>query len=343
MQKIIDYYNSTDISQSMLKDFLIHPMFFKLKHFDKIIKKDKKSYFELGSLVDCLVLTPDWFDKIYAIYLGDITPQIKILCEYIINEEIDYSSYDVIFDTVKKLNIFNTIKKIDTIKKKLEEENFENYINFYSDNKGKVIITQEFYLKAFEIASSLLNNDFTKEYFHTGEGIEILTSYPIYWKHHDYNHNHGFTTNCKSLIDMIRIDHNNHTIALFDLKTTGESTSMFSKSIMKYRYDFQAAYYMAAVKWWINNSRLELKDYEIKQEFSFIVESTTTIGSPLIYKLTPHTINIGKYGDMFTERNVIKTIPGFNETIENLNWHIIEEKWYYTREQYENKGIVTYF
>lgn len=340
MQRIIDYGNNIGISQSMLKDFLIHPMFFKLKHFDGVIKKEKKSYFDLGSLVDCLVLTADWFDKIYAIYPGKISPQAKLLCEHIVNEGVDYSSYDIILDEVRKLNIFNTIKKVDTIKKKLEEEDFETYINFYSANKGKAIIDQEFYLKGIDIASSLLSGEFTKEYFRLGKGIEILTAHPIYWEYDDDNHSYG-PIDCKSLIDMIRIDHNTHTIALFDLKTTAEPTSLFPKSIMKYRYDFQAAYYMAAVKWWINNHRLDLKDYKIKQEFSFIVESTTTIGSPLIYQLAPHTIAIGKHGDMYTERNILKFVPGFKEAIENLNWHIIEEKWHYTREQYENKGIVT--
>jgi len=227
MQKITDYNKNIGISQSMLKDFLIHPMFFKRKYFDEVIKKEKRSYFDLGSLVDCLVLTADWFDKIYAIYPGKISPQAKLLCEHIVNNGIDYSSYDIILDEVRKLNIFNTIKKIDTIRKKLEEEDFEAYINFYSANKGKAIIDQDFYFKGIEIASSLLSGEFTREYFHLGEGIEILTAQPIYWEYDDDNAEYG-PIDCKSLLDMIRIDHNVHTIALFDLKTTSEPTNEFA-------------------------------------------------------------------------------------------------------------------
>ena len=339
MEKIKSYNENIGISQSALKDFLIHPMFYKLKHIDGVIKKEKKSYFDLGSLVDCTILTPQYFDEIYAIYDKTINPQVKILCEHIVNYNIDYSSYDIILEEIRKLNIFNTIKKIETIKKKLEDEKFEEYINFYSNNKGKTIIDYNFYYKGIEIAASLLNSDFTKNYFQEREGIEILTAQPIYWEYEDDNIEYG-PINCKSLLDLIIIDHFNNIIFVNDLKTTAEYTSEFNKSIMKYRYDFQGAYYREAVKWWIKNDRLDLKNYKVAKEFNLIVESTTKIGSPLVYKLNKSTLDRAKDGDMYYERNQLKLLPGFKKALEDLKWHYIEDKWFYTREQYENKGII---
>lgn len=334
MEKIINYYNSNRVSQSCLKDLLIHPMYFNLKHNEGIIKKEKKSFFDLGSLVDCIVLTSEFFDQTFAIYDEDISPQTKTLAEHIVNKQIDYSSYDIILDEIRKLEIFNTIKKLDTLKKKLDDEDFENYITFYQNNKGKTIIDNKMYYKALDIANSFLNSEFLKDYFRAREGVEILTALPIYWVYDDID--------CKSLLDLVLINHNNKTISLNDLKTTSDYTKDFKYSIKKYRYDFQAAFYFEAVKWWIKNVRTDLKKYEILPEFNFIVESTTSTGSPLIYRLSKDTIDKGKNGDMYYDaKGKLQEELGFANVFDDLKWHYVSDIWTYTRREYENKGIIS--
>lgn len=343
MEKIKAYNENIGISQSALKDFLISPMYYKLKHIDEKITKERKSYLDLGSLVDCQILTPEYFEEIYAIYNLKISPQTKLLCEHIVNNDIDYSSYDIILDEIKNLNIFKTIKKIDTIKKKLEEDNFEDYIDFCFKNKGKTIIDLNVYCKSLEIVTSLITSEFTKDYFRkTEDYIEVLTAQPIYWEYEDDNTEYG-PIDCKSLIDLIIIDHYNKTISINDLKTTAKNTSDFGYSIMDYRYDFQASFYREAVRWWIRNKKLELKEYKILDNFNLIVESTTNIGSPLVYNLHVSVLDKAKNGDMYYEKNKLKTVPGFKKALEDLKWHLIEDKWFYTREQYENKGIINFY
>jgi len=335
MKEINDYYNNPRISQSALKDFMVHPMLYKAKHIDKSYTKQKKNYFELGSLVDCLVLTPEYFEEIYSIYTGNkISPQVRILAEEVVLQGLDNSSYEVLLETAKKLNILGTIKKIDTFKNKLLEENFDEYHNFFYNNSSKNIIDEEFYGKAIAITSSLLTSEFSNKYFNISrKGFEVLTATPIYWLYNGVK--------CKSLIDLIVIDHNTKTISVNDLKTTAENTSDFEKSIMKYRYDFQAAFYLEAVKWWIKNERTELADYEVLDEFSLLVESTTRIGSPLCYTLHSSTVQIGKEGCFYRDRNGITARQqGFEEVILDLVWAKENDIWHYKKEEYENKGVV---
>lgn len=333
MEKITSYYKDNRISQSALKDLLIHPMFFNLKHNEGIIKKEKKSFLDLGSLVDCIVLTPEFFGEIYSFYDKSISPQTRTLVEHIVNKNIDYSSYDIIQDTMRELKIFNTIKKLDTIKKKLEEENFEDYIEFYQQNKSKNIINNQLYNSALKIANSLLTSEFTKDFFRITENIEILTALPIYWIYEDIE--------CKSLLDLLLINHANKTISINDLKTTSDYTNNFKYSISKYRYDFQAAFYYEAVKWWIKNVRKDLTGYTLLPEFNLIVESTTTPGSPLAYRLSKETLEKGKNGDMFYDaRGKLIQLPGFASVMNDLEWHYANNIWVYTRQEYENKGII---
>lgn len=334
MQKIQKYYSSPRISQSALKDLAYHPLYYKAKHIDKKLSEeygDEAEHFLIGSLAECILLTPEYIEQMYAIRTFELSPQIRKFVDYIVKNKIDYSNYDILFDIGKSLSLFGNIKSIDTFKNTLEKEKFEEAVYFYEQNSGKSIVTEELYNKAAEISNSFLHSPLTTQYFTQGPNVEILTSLDIYWFYEKVA--------CKSLLDFVHINHSNRTIAINDLKTTRTHVSDFISTVIKYRYDIQAAFYMDAFKWWVQNIRTDLADYEILG-FSFFVESTNNIGSPLIYHVPKSTIYIGKYGADIINNGVKKTLIGFDELITNFKWHMENNTWSYTKKQYENKGII---
>ena len=70
MQKIQKYYSSPRISQSALKDLAYHPLYYKAKHIDKKLSEeygDEAEHFLIGSLAECILLTPEYIEQMYAI------------------------------------------------------------------------------------------------------------------------------------------------------------------------------------------------------------------------------------------------------------------------------------
>lgn len=334
MQKIQKYYSHQGVSQSSLKDLAYHPMYYKAKYIDKTLPETygmDSEHFIIGSLSDCILLTPEYFEQMFAICDFSISPQLKKLIDYIVKNKKDYSSYDLLFDMTRALNIFGQIKSIETFKKSLQKENFEEAIVFYEENIGKTIVEQTQYEKALQISNSFAKNVFTKDYFKLSDNVELLTALPIYWFYSGRS--------LKSLIDFIRINHKNKTITVNDLKTTRFDTASFSSSILEYRYDIQAAFYLEAVRWWIANIRQDLEDYEILG-FNFFVESTNHVGNPLIYHMMNDDILIGEEGAYINTNGIVKHFIGFKELLENLNWHYENDIWFCTKNQYKNKGII---
>jgi len=336
LQEIKKYYSTNAISQSSLKDLAYHPLYYKKKHIDKTISDEKadSDFFSIGRCTECLLLTPEHFDDMFAIIPEDLpepTPHVKKLAKNVLDENIDIKNIDNLFSFAKSLKLFGQIKAKDSFEEKLKKENFEDFLNFYRKNADKTIINQSLYYKSRDICESFIVSPFTGPYFKSYSDVEVLISLPIYWIFSEEV--------CKSLIDFILIDHTLKTIHVNDLKTTADSTSDFSSSVLKYRYDIQGAYYLEAVKWWINNVRRDLVDYHI-QHFRFFVESSTTIGSPLIYILTKGDIEVGKNGGKLRIGGYLKKVKGFSELFDDLKWHKETGIWHYTREQYENKGEI---
>lgn len=334
MQKLQKYYSSNRVSQSSLKDLAYHPGYYKAKHVDKSLPEEygeDAEHFIIGSLTECILLTPEYLEQMYAIRQFETSPQVRKLVDYIVKKKADYSSYDLLFDISKSLNLFGQIKSTETFKKNLEKENFEEAITFYENNSDKTIVTEAQYNKASDIANSFLHSPFTGHYFKPQDGVELLTSLDIYWFYEGVA--------CKSLLDFVRINHKNRSISINDLKTTRFETSEFEKSFINYRYDIQAAYYFKAFKWWVNNIRKDLEDYTIIG-FSFFVESTKNIGSPLIYHVKNSDIFIGEEGGIIMSEGKRVYLKGFRKLILDLKWHTENNIWSYTKEQYENKGII---
>jgi hypothetical protein len=112
------------------------------------------------------------------------------------------------------------------------------------------------------------------------------------------------------------------------LKTTSGAATAFRSAFIKWRYYLQASFYHFGLS--------RVSDYEV-QPFEFIVASTTDFPCrPLIYKCTNKDLHIGRFGG--TSSNGYKT-KGWEELIDELEWHTRENLWEYSFEFYQNGHV----
>lgn len=311
----MNYRNHPAISQSRLKRIINHPKSYREN------KPLQGASLSMGSLVDCLVLTPDEFnDTFYLSKELEVPSAIKEIWKSYYKECETFNNFDV-----NDESLLLTARNLDYRSKNKDEvvlqhvKKHEEYFQAMVDSNGKIIISQTDLDQAEQIKQSLLTNQFTSHIFEETTDTQL----EIYWKMNDYPN-----LEFKSLLDMCTFNHDNKTIQPRDLKTTGESTRNFKKSIYRFRYDFQAAFYTFALHY-------AYPEYTILP-FEFIVESTKFVGSPMIYRLSEYSLKIGAFGGQVDGVEY----KGFIQCLNDLMWHTKEDKWDYPRELYESKGIV---
>lgn len=302
-----NYYENEGLSQSELKRILEHPKVYK-----NAVQKSSTAL-SLGSLFDCLLLTPENFKKEYVITPSfNISDKVKLIWDtYYENSKVlgNFEIDEEALDNLSKDLDFRA--KQDNVRLKYVLEGKE-YYKFLQESENKSFVTPE----ELEIANNMVNS--IKGNKITSEIISKITEsqVEIYW---EYN---GCVL--KSLLDFIIKDDEAMTIEPWDLKSTGFSTSNFSKSFYKYRLDIQGSFYTSALKY-------KFPEYEIKN-FKFLVESSKYIGSPLIFEMSDKSLSIGENGG---EVDGVYYF-GWKDALERVEWHTTNDLWNYTKEQYES-------
>lgn len=109
----------------------------------------------------------------------------------------------------------------------------EKFAEFQSENINKKVITESDYEIMEQMTSKIYRESLTKELLTNGESEKIIV-----WQ------NQQFNVNCKGMIDYFREKNG----ILIDLKTTQDSSyHAFKRTIQKYNYHKQAAFYCDAL------------------------------------------------------------------------------------------------
>lgn len=123
---------------------------------------------------------------------------------------------------------------------KRTKEGKAQHAEFVEKNKGKRLISQEEKDMIFEIGSSIYKKNTSKILF----GNNALIEHELYWTDEEFN------IDCKAKLDFFIEPCDKFPNGLIlDLKTTiNASSEEFGRSIHKYGYDHQVAFYCKAVK-----------------------------------------------------------------------------------------------
>jgi hypothetical protein len=309
-----DYYSNLSISNSSLGWLNISPKYFINKQ-NNLINEEKKSYFDLGTIVHSLILEENTFNEKYSV-LDEKTEipsskQQKDLCEKIINGDIKDIEEAVIFyyyDVYSKNN-----KNESKIQKEclLFLDQFKNYIDFLLKSKNKIIISNKDYetaniikynLMCHKLAKLLLFDDFLNK------NEKSFNEKEIYFEYKDIP--------CKSKIDRLIINENENKVKLIDLKTTSKPNVDFINSFFEYDYDRQLAFYKNAIDIYFN--KFEIKEFEVY----IIVCNTLSIynNEVTVYKISNNLINSGKekYEKLLKKYNLHLVYNNFDNTIEYI-------------------------
>ena len=322
------YSESTSASQSRLKIYTQDGIISSKNKSDKELFYKEYDHFIIGSGVDDLLTRGrEIFDKKYYKSNFDNKPSEKIMSivqqifTIFPEKELDECDKEII-QACKEHNYQANWTNEQTKINKIYKEGLD-YFKHLKKAKGRQVISEKEYSKITTISNNLKNHSYTCKYFEDGPDVDIHFQVDIYW---EYFTKSGEPVQCKSLLDMVRINHYDKTIRPIDIKTMGGDTINFVTSLRKRRYDFQAAFYTEALIRSDFAKQLGLKDYKILP-FKFLVESTTSPGIPLCFTIDNSLLSLGKWGrKQLTHKlgNYVVKVPkiyGFDECINLYHWH----------------------
>jgi hypothetical protein len=325
-QEDIDaYFESPAVNQSSLKDLegglggFLAKIAKKAK--DKEENKPTPEYFLVGGAVDTILTGEEGeFEKQF--YVSNLTKKpsevemaivTAVFDEMVAADVIDQVGFEDCYDSIiiAADEVMNDGKKgwqnnwkTETRFAKLVTAGTE-YFEDLKKSIGKKILDSETRMKIDRVSTSLRNNDRTAKYFDRGtqaqfENIDFYYQLPIYFSYKGVD--------CKALMDLVVVhkDDKGNIIKIepIDLKTMSGNTLDFVSKIKQHRYDIQAAWYTQAIIQHFNVSAT------IVELFKFVVESTTNVGTPLVFKVTPELLAHGQTG---SPAGVFKATTGGRE------------------------------
>ena len=339
----IPYYEDlTRISNSNIGWFLQKGPAYLHKMLTDPPPEEKNSVLERGTLIHMYLLQPEEFLKTYVVWdkSRPFSAQQEKFCQALANTiEIEpdkavLSAYKEAYSTAGKSDdkmLSEGLKIASTLK---------DYIDFLKENSGRIMISPWDYqmlkkirngIEAHKLAYSIIEasrtlrdhkNDVVFENHHE---FHINWEYPVIYDINIGQHEterSTYTIKCKSLLDGLTLDLKNKIATIYDLKTT-QKLWHFEDSIDQYDYLRQLAYYMMAVKWYLKNECDEDPD---KWEYRFYIIGIDTTGS--------NEIRVFEVEQYMVESRMLL----IHNTITDIGWHQMNNKWDHSRTYYEGDG-----
>ena len=336
--EIDKYFESDALSQSSLKKLLTGiDSFINNQKEESELFYTEKGHFVIGSAVDMLLTgEKEEFDNHYYVSKlikkpSEVEMSIiqRVLDDVKSNTEEEYQTLDKYPGSIQmsiEEHGWQSNWKMETKINKIIEIGSE-YFEDLKKGLGKQILTSEEKKLIDDIVFSLKSNPRTSKFFDRvalsrAELVTVYYQLPIYFYYKGIY--------CKALLDMLIVirDESGKIISVqaFDLKTMNGNTLRFLSNLKSFRYDIQAAWYTEALLASPSSFELEgLIKEEMLRPFTFIVESNSYPGQPLLFETDKDIINTGKYGrkDLKVklptneyEDTVIRHVVGFDELID---------------------------
>ncbi len=333
MDITIPYYDDNSrVSNSSLGWFLISPRYYR-DMLDGVIKNISTSAMDNGSMVHMYLLEPDEFKEKYIIldFQTPTSAQQKQFCLDYVNSTANKSVLRAI--EAFKANYSTNTKSEDKIAVESLEMalKLKSYIKFLrSSNAGKKVISWADMNMLIKIKENVRKHKKANELlFNIMESPNVIArnEFHINWewqaKKPDLLEATRTKINCKSLIDRLIIDHDNKRIILADIKTT-VSTSSFAKSFIEYDYARQMAFYWAAIVWYIDNVlKIDINGYS-HETYIIAIQNNRSLECRVFE---------------VPETRITEKTKQIKQILSEIDWHMDNNLWDYTREYYEGDGV----
>jgi hypothetical protein len=301
----------------------------------------------IGSMVDCLLLSPNEFDNKFYISTCNEVPTGLMLqfvealykrvrdCVDIEGKltrpfaDLSLEAYnDVKFDRDGNIVAF----KRDSFEKVVEK--FTENVKAYFDEicqvrpNGLMVITTSDIETAEKVKTELRSNSITSQVINlkSNTRFEVYESYPIIYSYKSFEF--------KSLLDKLVIDHDEKTIQPYDLKVTWDVENFYEGYFLYRKSYIQVGLYHLGTML-VFKKQEKYKEYKILP-MKFIVADPNNYTSPLIYSISESVLMNSFKGFEYKWRNY----KGIDALIDDLKWHEETGIWNISKENYENKGVV---
>ena len=311
IQKEKEFYDKEfSFSYSSLNKLLFSPSLFYKDYIlqEREIKTDR--HLIEGKLIHCLLFEPEKLKEKFNVVPGktpsdNVRKVLKDMTLYTDEKNLDKVEDFVILDSLKHMNLYQSLKADEARIAKIKTEDHKPYWEFLSNPVVDVIDndTLERCQEQVEIIKS--NKDVMEllQIVETDFELDPVSSYTEQYLETKLN---NYKFGLKGYIDYYKIDTESKTITICDLKTTSKSIAEFGETVEFYNYWLQAAIYSTLV---INNVDDEYKDYQIL--FKFVV--------------------IDKYDQVYVfdvqEETLEQWGLSLKETLDQANYHYTEKNY----------------
>src|ERR1035437_6783122 len=262
------YSKDFNFSYSSINLLLYAPVLFYKKYILGVGVDTQSEAMTEGKVIHALLLDNGNFEKNFVVSPADLpTDNVSKVINIVLNKvrngglSLDKGLCfhdELIIDTLKEVNLYQSLKTDDQRVDKIVTNNTESYWQFLLSKGDKTLLDQETLDRCKEDVSIIRSNSHVY-FLLEGIGMEVRNEDFLRAKIKEYPFGlHG-------QIDNYCIDHKAKTVYINDLKTSGKTLAEFKESLDYYRYWMQAAIYVLLVR-----AVYELgPDWKVK--FTFIV------------------------------------------------------------------------
>lgn len=295
-------------SPSALSLFFYSPNKWYKRYIEGVIEKDPETEAQLlGSVVHCLLLRKDDFDKEFLIPNFKVpTAPVKAIVDKIyrdhckdteLNRELEDFTQEILW--LCQESDYNMHLKSDDARVKKVIEPGKEYFQYLKSAEGKRILTQENYDKCLLVVEKLKSDPTVLELLAFESKEENYFEVQVQEKYNAY-------FGLKGVLDNYRIDHAQKTIFLNDLKVTTKKLNEFVESVNYWRYDRQIAIYA----------------YMLCMKYDYLLADN--------YRLKAHFIVVDKDNDVYCfpikEETLLSWFEKMKEELTTVSWHIQNDK-----------------
>lgn len=328
-----EYFDAPGLNASTLKQ-LHNPKWIKWRKQNPETEDDDKTHFRIGSAIDCLLTRPEDYKAEFSVtYKERPGGLMGVFIDYLpldLTEESHGDEYMVAYEKAGYKMALPTV-----IASLWKEPKYRDYYMSRKQAQGKTIISLEEHEQIMNCYEALINNPYTRAWFmETSPDVKLVMQVKLFFTFMDIP--------CKSMVDVIRINHKEKTIELGDLKTTIRSVLAFRNAYKGYKYYLQAAFYYIGLELCLKDDMFKLanpwaekcKDYRIVP-MQFIVAEKKGSNPARIFATTEEELGLsisGRWKDG-------EYIPGVKELVNSYKWHVENDSWQWPKDLIENKGV----
>ena len=321
------YYNTLAISSTSVKQFkTMPPIEWKKLWITK--EKEQKTSISLskGSLTDDLLFNPSAVDERYLVMeVKKPSDSISYIIEniFVPDENIFLGDLkDRALECAKRAPMpdnktgYGQSWNEDTLFDKIISAG-NTYYEFLKTTNGKCVLGATEYMAALGMAEAMKKSKEVEEFLNPKLNkfqFQIITD-------------DDFPDKLKGCFDILNINDKKKQIRVVDFKTC-DNAFYFISNIFKFGYLEQMSFYNRLLFIWIQENSKKYGKYEILPPMNIVIDSR--YNTPYFYEYNWKDINAAwngyfKYGKMQN---------GIKDTIKEIQWHIINDKWEYPMEHY---------